>query len=90
VRARELRNRRGRRSPVEIDMRIGKRRNGGSDDVRKGAEVGVGIEIGTEIRTGSETRIGMKTGRDVRRRSVESVSVKRTKGTTIAFNVARD
>jgi hypothetical protein len=87
VRARELRNGRGRRSLVEIDTRIGKRRNGGSDDVRIGAEVGVGIETGIEIRTELETRIGMKTGRGERRRSVESVSAKRTKGASLAVDV---
>jgi hypothetical protein len=87
VRARELQSARRRRSLVEIDMKIGKRRSVGSDGVRIGVGVAVGIEIGIEVRTRSETRKGMKTGRDARRRSVESVSVKRTKGTRSAFNV---
>jgi len=88
VRARELRNGRERRSLVEIDMRIGKRRNEGREGVRIGAEVGVGIGIGTEIRTEFETRTGMKTGRGERRRSVESVSAKRTKGASLLIRVA--
>jgi hypothetical protein len=87
-RARELRSARRRRSLVEIDMKIGKRRSVGSDDVGIRVGVEVGIEIGIEVRTRSETRIGMKTGRDVRRRSVESVSVKRTKGTALSFKVS--